>query len=229
MTSTGTTAFNPATSDLVLNAFSRIQITSSQLTTEHLVTADLEANLAQVKFANKQPNWWKSELVTQSLSFGSATYTLPARVVTIVLAYMTTVSGSSSTDRVITPISTSEYASYPNKTTQGAPTSFWFDRQITPQVTVWPVPDASSTYTLKLRVLSQMEDASGKSGYTPDFPYRWIDAFSDELTARLSRHFKPEQFQMHKAAAMESWEEAAAQDNEDVPIYVTPSISGYFR
>jgi hypothetical protein len=48
--------------------------------------------------------------------------------------------GSPSTDRLIFPISRSEYAAYPDKTTQGTPTVFWFDRLIAPTFTLWPVP-----------------------------------------------------------------------------------------
>ncbi len=229
MTSTGTFAFNPATSDLVLNAFSRIQLTGSQITTEHLVRASTEANLSLVKLSNKQPNLWTSQLGSQSLTQGTATYTLDASVVDILILYLAVTQGGVTTDRVLGPVSTTEYAAYPNKTVQGPPTSFWFDRQITPQLTFWPVPDNTATYVAKYRYVKQIQDASLRSGYTMDLPYRWFDAFSDDLTARLARHYKPEMYATYKAIADESWNDAAGEDMENVNLYINPGLGSYYR
>lgn len=229
MTATGTTSFNPASSDLILNAFSRIQIKGSELMTEHLLRAETEANLALVKLGNKQPNLWTSTLGTQVLTAGTPTYTLDSSVIALLICYLSVTSGGVTTDRVLGPLSTTEYASFPDKTTQGVPTSFWFDRTITPQLTFWPVPDDQSTYTAKYRYVRQIYDVSAKSGLTMDLPWRWFDAFSDELTARLSRHFRPDQYQMHKAIADESWNDAAGEDTEDVNMYITPGLSGFYR
>lgn len=229
MATTATTAFNPATSNLVLTALSRNQIRGPQIMTEHLIQASTEANLVQVKFSNKQPNLWTSTLDTETLVAGTTTYTLDRSVIDILICYLSVTSGGVTTDRVLGPLSTTEYASFPDKTVQGVPTSFWFNRQITPQITVWPVPDDQATYTLKYQYLRQTYDASLKSGYTQDLPYRWLDAFCDDLTARLSRHFKPENYATWKAVADESWLDAASEDTEDVPLYVTPGLSGYYR
>lgn len=229
MATTGTTAFNPATSNIVLNALSRNQIRGSDITTEHLIQADMEANLALVKLGNKQPNLWTSELGSLSLSSGTATYSLASTVTDITIIYLSVTSGGVTTDRVLGPISTTEYASFPNKTVEGVPTSFWFNRQITPQLTFWPVPDDNATYVAKYRYLRQTYDASAKSGYTMDLPWRWLDAFGDELTARLARHYKPELYQVHKAIADESWMTAAGEDTENVSLYLTPGLSTYYR
>lgn len=229
MATTGTNAFNPATSDLVLNAFSRIQLRGAQLTTEHLTRASTEANLSLVKLGNKQPNLWTSTLGTQALTASTATYTLDPTVIAILICYLSVTSGGVTTDRVLGPVSTTEYASYPNKTTEGVPTSFWFNRQSTPQITFWPVPDDTATYTAKFQYVRQIYDASLKGGYTMDLPWRWLDAFTADLAARLALHFKPELAAPYAALAEQAWSDAAGEDTEDVPFYVSPQIGGYYR
>lgn len=235
MTSTATYAFDPASSNLVLVAFGRIGIRRTEITAQHLSDADTEANLLQVKLANRQPNLWKSELFTQVLTPGTATYTLQRRLIAIQSAYLTITSGTGPTavaiDRVIWPLSTSEYAAIPRKTQQAAPTSYWYDRQITPQITLWPVPNAPSatTYTLNLRALSQIQDVGLRGGATLDMPYRWLDVFVADLAHRLSRIYAPDKEAARKADAVEAWAEAANEDQERVPLYISPALQGYWN
>lgn len=229
MTSSGTYAFNPPISDVVLSAYSRIQIRRSALIAEHLTDAAREANYLLIEFNNKQPNLWRSELQTVPLVQGTATYALPSRTVMILAAYIRRGSGASQNDRLIFPISTTEYASYPNKNTQGFPSVFWFNRQIVPQVTLWSVPDASSTYTLLLQTATQIQDANLPGGETADLPNRFLDAFVAGLAYRLARIWKPELEQARKADAVEAWSVAATQDTEDVDLVLAPQIGNYYR
>ncbi|HEY6861669.1 MAG TPA: hypothetical protein VI358_18030 [Pseudolabrys sp.] len=229
MTTTATTNFAPSTGNMVLNAFSRNQIFGAKITTEHLVQAEIEANLIQVKYANLQPNLYLSNLTPLSLTQGIATYTLPATVVDILIIYMTTTQGGVSTDRVLGPLSTVEYAALPNKTVQGAPTSYFWNRLINPTLTIWPVPDGTATYTLNYRFWRQAYDASARSGYTPDMPYRWLDAYSWELTARMAAHYAPANFDRWQGMADKAWRDAAGEDSENVNIYLTPGLGSYYK
>lgn len=227
MTSSGTYAFGPANSDIVLSAFSRIQMRRTSLLAEHLMDAAAEANYLLVEFSNKQPNLWRSELYTFPLVQGTATYTLPARSIMILSCYLRTGTGVSQNDRIQFPVSTVEYASFPNKNEQGFPSVFWFNRQITPQVTFWLVPDASSTYTAELQMVSQIQDVNLPSGETPDLPYRFYDAFLAGLAHRLARNWKPDLEQARKADAQEAWTLAATQDTENVSLILQPMIGVY--
>lgn len=229
MTSSGTYAFGPANSAFVLNAFDRIQIKPSALLVEHMQRSAIEANLLLVEWANRGVNLWKSELQTVALTQGTATYTLPARTVSILVAYISVTNGSVTTDRVIAGISTYEYGAMPNKATQAPPTSYWYNRQITPQMTLWPVPDLDDTYTLKLQTMVQVQDVGLTSGQTPDMPYRWYDAFTAGLAHRLARVYKPELEDKRKMDYVEAWQFAASEDTEDVPYYIAPGLSAYYR
>src|SRR5271166_6041095 len=229
MTSSGTTSFNPAFSDVVLAAYARIGLRRPALTTEHFLDAGNEGNFLCSEWSSKQPLLWKSELISQVLTQGTATYTLPARVVMILLCYIETGSGTSTTDRVIGPLSTVEYAALPNKTLQAPPTTFWFNRLITPQVTFWQVPDGAATYTAQFRCVSQVQDVTIPAGVTLDVPYRALDAFVAGLAYRLARiHAQPLE-QQRKMDAMEAWMTFSGADVENVAMYITPGLSAYYR
>lgn len=230
MTSSGTYAFSPAAADLVINAFGRIGIRRAAITVDQLIDAAMESNLLLTQWGSIQPLLWRSETqLISSIVQGTATYSPFPRTVSVLLASIRTGTGSSQVDRVIGPLSTTDYASLSNKTTQGPPTSFWFNRQIAPSITLWPVPDASSTYTLVLQTVSQVQDVALANGQTLDTPYRFLDAFTAGLSHRLARLYAPAMEQARKADAMDAWQIASGNDVEDVPLVLAANIGSYFR
>ncbi len=229
MTTTSTYAYGPAASNLMLTAFGRIGIRRTEITAQHLADAENEANLLQVNLANKQPNLWTDELYTQTLTASTATYTLNARLIAIQAAYLTTTSGGVSTDRILWPLSTFEYSAIPDKTQESPPNSYWYNRQITPQITMWPVPDSSATYTLNLRVCRQIQDVSLVSGTTLDLPYRWLDVYVADLAHRLSRIYAPDKEMLRKQDSIDAWANAATEDKENVPLYIVPQTQSYWH
>lgn len=229
MALTGTYAFNPAGGNLVLSAFARIGIRRTEITAQHMADADVEANLVQVELSNRVPNLWLDELHTQVLTASTATYTLPARLVAFQAPYISITSGSSTIDRIIFCYSTFEYAAIPNKTQEGPPTCYWLNMQITPEITFWPVPDDSSTYTFKARMLRQVQDASLSNGLNIDFPYRWIDVFVAKLAHRLARIYARDLEQQRRADAEEAWVIAATTDKEQTPTYLNVATQSYWQ
>ena len=142
--------------------------------------------------------------------------------------FIRTGTGTSQNDRTIYPISTTEYTSYPNKNLEGFPTVFWFNRQITPEITFWPVPDQTSYYTAYLKVVRQVQDANLPGGETPDVPLRFLDALIAETSYRLSRAWRPELEDKRKQDAIDAWTIAATQDVENVPMTIVPSVGTYY-
>lgn len=230
MTSSGTYDFSPSIGQCILAAFERIQLRAPEIRIEHMNTAKMESNLLMSRFSNLQPNLWKVEQIATTLVSGTATYDVPARVVMILDAWVRTNSGTANqTDRYITPVSRTEYASFANKATSGPPTTFWFNRQIAPTVTMWPVPDSAQTYILDYYACSQIQDTGLTGGQTPDLPYLWLDAYVAGLAHRFARVYKPELEQQRKADADEAWQIAATQNTEGVPISFAPMLGGYYR
>lgn len=228
MTTSGTYNFSLSNADIVLDAFGDLTIRPSSLLAEHLRDGWRALNLALVKFDNLQPNLWKSADETISLVEGTATYTMLAYDVNILSCFIRTGTGTSQNDRTIWPVSTTEYTSYPNKNTEGFPTVYWFNRQITPEITFWPVPDTSSYYTAYLKVVRQVQDANLPGGETPDVPLRFIDALRAETAYRLSKKWKPEMETLRKQDAIDAWSAAATQDVENVNLTITPQLGSYY-
>jgi hypothetical protein len=237
MASSGTYDFNPSLGEILLNAFSRCGIRRTAILQEHLQDARFETNLMFTEWANRGVNLWKVDKQSIPLAQGVATYyadsTLQpngaSKTIMVLDAYITTGNGQSQFDRVIMPISRTEYAQVPNKNLQSPPTSFWFDRLINPTITLWPVPDQSNQYTLTFYRVIQIQDAEVSNAQTLDVPYRWLDAVCSGLAARLSAIYAPERLQLLTAKAEQSYQIASTQDTENVPLYIMPGLSGYYR
>jgi hypothetical protein len=226
MTTSGTYAFNPSLGEIVLYAYQNIGVRPAAVLQEHMESARMATNMMLSRWSNQGVNLWAVDLVTVPLVEGQTTYAVDNNTIMVLDAYTTTDSGI---DRVIMPISRTEYASYPNKTQQGFPTSYWFDRLISPTITLWPVPDGSSATILKYYRVRQVQDANLQNGENAEIPYRWLEAFADGLTYRLARIWQPQMAVALKGQADESYQIAADQDVEAVPTYISPMIGGYFR
>lgn len=230
MTTSGTYNYNPSIGEVVLYAFNLCQVRSTSIVQEHLNSARQAMNMMLSRWSNMGVNLWKVDTETITLLDGVSTYSVPADTVMILDMYARTPSGTTNTDRIMMPISRSEYASYPNKLQEGFPTVFWFDRLISPTVTIWPVPDGSGNpTTITYYRVTQIQDANLPGGETIDVPYRWLDAFSSGLAYYLSRIWQPQLSGQLKQDADEAYSIAASQDTENVSVYISPMIAGYFR
>lgn len=226
MTTSGTYTFNPGLGEIVLYAYMNLGIRPTSLVQEHMDSSRMATNMMLSRWANQGVNLWAVDLIETPLVEGQATYAVDANTVMILDAYTTTDQGI---DRVIMPISRTEYSSYPNKTQQGFTTSFWYDRTISPTVTLWPVPDGVSATVLKYYRVRQIQDANLRNNEQVEIPYLWLEAFADGLTYRLARIWNPQLAVGLKAQADESYNIAANQNVENVGTYISPMIGGYFR
>jgi len=228
MATSGTYTFNPSLGELVIYSYQNIGVRPTAILQEHMDSARMATNMMLARWANQGVNLWCVDLVTTPLVQGTSTYSVNSNTVMILDAYISTVSGGVSTDRIILPISRTEYASYPNKAQQGFPTVYWFDRLISPTVTIWPVPDGSQT-NLKYYRVRQLQDSNLQNAEQVEIPYLWLEAFADGLAYRLARIWNPQIAPALKAQADESYDIASRQNVEQAQQYISPMISGYFR
>jgi hypothetical protein len=228
MTSSGTYNFGMTNALSIVAAYERLQIFAPSLRNEHFATAARELNLAFANASNKQVNLWKVDLLSVPMVAGVVTYTLPVTTLMILDAVITTTYGGVVNDRYITPMSRTEYATISNKGARGQPTQYWFDRLITPTVTMYPTPDQSTIYTLNMYRCIPIQDANVPGGETPDLPVRWEDWLVAELAYRCSRVYKPQLEAQRKIDAKEAWETAAAFDVENANLSITPPIGNYY-
>ena len=130
MTTSGTYTFNPSLGELTLYAYNLVGVRNTALLQEHLEAARMATNLLLARWSNQGVNLWAVDLITTPLSTGVSTYPVDSNTVMILDAYVTDNNAGTNIDRIILPISRTEYASYPNKEQQGFPTVYWFDRWI---------------------------------------------------------------------------------------------------
>lgn len=219
--------FNPGGGELIIEAFSRIGVRPSEITQQHMYHARISSNLVLSEWSNITPNLWEVGLQTVPLTEGYAKYTMPAETVTILDCYISTSLDGDTQDRYLFPISRTEYASYPNKEQQGYPNVYWFERLISPQVTLWPVPDGNGPYVLKYYSVRQTQDVANNK--TVEIPYRFLDAFVAALAWRLSMKYQPAYEQRAYEIMQRSWNIASTQDVENNSIFIVPGISGYYN
>jgi len=167
---------------------------------------------------------------TISTSTPAATYSIDPSTVVMLDTYVeNTTNGSQPIDRILLPISRTEYSNYPNKQQVGFPTVFWMDRLLAPQVTLWPVPDGVSSQTLKYYRVRQIQDANYTSGQNVEIPYLWLEAFAYNLALRLAIIWNAQKVALLKPLADEAYSIAAEQNVETAQQYISPQIQGYFR
>lgn len=194
-----------------------------------MADAEQESNLVQVEISNLTPNLWLDELYTLTLTAGTASYALPARLVAFQAPAIRITSGGVSYDRIIWPYSTYEYQSIANKAQEGPPTAYWLSMTTTPEIFFWPVPDANSTYEFRVRMLRQVQDASLANGTNLDMPFRGLDMYVAKLAHRLARLYARDLEQQRKMDAQEAWNVFATTDKEQTPTYLNVSTNAYWQ
>lgn len=146
----------------------------------------------------------------------------------------TQASGVDTTDFIMTQVSRSDYVSQADKGPNliYRPTTFWFQRRITPILTLWNPPDDNSAYILHLWAMTQPFDAVVEGGVGVDIPYRYIAAFSAGLAAKLARKYPPPipgAVGELQAEAMQALQDALREDVERVPLYLAGGMQSYWR
>ena len=228
MATSGTTTFNLSGGELLIFAFALCGVRRTALTPEHMADGRIAFNLLLAALGNDIPNLWTVDLVSEVLIPGTATYSVSADTIMILDAYIRTGTGESQNDRIIWPISRTEYASMPNKTMTAPPTVFWFDRTLSPELTLWQTPDDQETYTLQYFRATVVQDQQLAGGQQVDVPRWWLLAIAYGIAELLSDIYAPDRSASISAKATARLKDAREQDVENVPFYIMPMTSGYY-
>ena len=224
MAVSGTTSFNLDLTELVEEAFERV---GSELRTGYdLKTARRSLNLLFADWANRGVNMWTFEQGSITMVPGTATYNLPADTVDLLEHVIRTGAGNSATqaDLTITRISVSTYATIPNKLAQARPIQVWIERlQEAPRITVWPIPDASQTYTFVYWRMRRIDDAGGGVN-TMDVPFRFIPCMVAGLAYYLAMKIPGgvERLGILKEQYDTAWQLASDEDREKASVRFVP-------
>lgn len=224
---TGTYNFAPSMGEMVLYAYGLCGIRRSALTQSHFEDARIATNILMGRWSADGVNLWQIDLQYIPLIQGQTTYPVPSNTIVMLDMYYTINNGQQEIDRIMTPISRTEYANYPNKHQQGAPTVAWFDRLLAPTVTLWPAPNGQQA-AFKYYRLRQTQDSNLQNGANVEIPIYFLEAYATGLAYRLALSWAPTQAPGLKQLADESWGIASRQNRETSNVYVSPMLNGYF-
>jgi len=215
MTTSGTRAFNLDVGEIIEEAYERCGL--EVRTGYDAKTARRSLNLMFAEWANRGVNLWTVTQATQTLTQGTAQYTLGTDVVDV----LEMVLRRSNTDYEMDRISRGEYVTLPNKTTQGRPSQFYFDRSIAPVINLWATPDSSFDSIIYYYV-RRIEDA-GTLVNTTDMPFRFYPCMVSGLAYYMAMKRAPERLQLLKAVYDEEFQRAADEDIERVSLKLQPA------
>ena len=186
-------------------------------------TARRSLNLMFAEWANRGLNLWTVKQGTQTLTQGTSAYTLTTDSVVDLLEVTLR---RDSTDFELVRISRGEYATIPNKTTQGRPSQYYFDRQIAPVINLWNVPE-NSTDQLIYYFVQRIDDADALVN-TTDMPFRFYPCMVAGVAYYIGMKRAPDRLQMLKAVYEEEFQRAADEDEGRTPLKLQPSLD-YLR
>ena len=220
MTTSGSRDFNLDVGEIIEEAYERCGL--EVRTGYDARTARRSLNLMFAEWANRGLNLWTVKQAFFTVTQGTEEYSLESDVVDL----LDVVLRGNNTDYEVQRISRGDYATLPNKTTQGRPSQFWLDRQISPKLYLWSVPE-NSTDQIRYYYVRRIEDADDLVN-TTDMPFRFYPCMVAGLAYYMAVKRAPDRVQMLKTIYEEEFQRAADEDQGRTPLKLQPSLS-YLR
>ena len=220
MTTSGSKDFELDVADYVEEAFERCGL--EVRTGYDLKTARRSLNLLLADWANRGLNQWTIKQRTVTMVQGDGEYDLGTDVIDVLSA----VCRRSGSDITLSRLSRDGYLTIPSKTSQGRPSQFFLDRQVTPKLYLYSTPE-NATDTIVYDALVRMDDADDMTN-TMDMPFRFYPCLAAGLAYYVSMKRAPDRIQMLKAIYEEEFERARTEDRDRSSFNVTPQYQ-YLR
>ncbi len=185
-------------------------------------TARRSMNIMFSEWANRGINLWTVKQATLTLSAGTSTYSSATGLASPMNDILEVALRRNSVDYSIDRISRGDYLDIPNKSTSGRPSQVYFNRQTSPELSVWPVPE-NSTDQLVYYYITRIEDADTLQN-TTDVPYRFIPCMIAGLAYYLAMKKAPDRIQLLKAVYEEEFQRASDEDEDRVALKLQPDI-----
>ena len=219
MALSGSTNFELAVDEYIEEAFERCGL--EVRTGYDLKTARRSLNLMLAEWANRGLNQWTIEQRTQTVTADDTEYDLGTDVIDI----LSVVVRRSGTDFNMTRISRDVYLAIPTKTSTGRPTQFFLDRQITPNLKIWPAPE-NSTDVIRYDALTRINDADTNQD-TIEVPFRFYPCLTAGRAYYLSMKRAPDRIQLLKSVYEEEFDRAMAEDRDRSSFNIKPTMDYY--
>jgi len=225
MSTSNTFNFNPSLGDFVTNAFAKCGIRRTELTAQHMQDAAFESNLMMSDWAGDGINLWNVQFGSFPLTQGTISYPMSANITFLLDVYIT----QGGFDRLLYPISRTDYASLAQKYVQGYPTSYWYDKLLSPNFYPWPLADSNNTYVLNYYYMEHNQDSVLANGTQQQIPWEYYSAFASGLASRLAYLYAPDRVPVLEAKYQRDWLRAQQVGSENVPLTMNVGLSSYFR
>ena len=219
MALSSSTNFELDVAEYIEEAFERCGLEAK--TGYDLQTARRSMNIKLAEWANRGLNQWTIEQRTQALTADDADYSLGTDVIDI----LTAVVRRSSTDFSMSRVSRDTFTNIPVKTTTGRPTQYFLDRQITPNLKIYPAPE-NSTDVIVYDALTRIQDADAQVN-TMEVPFRFYPCLTAGLAYYIAMKKAPDRIQLLKTVYEEEFERAMAEDRDRSAFKVNPQLSYY--
>tara|TARA_R100000426_G_scaffold34828_1_gene28071 strand:- start:285 stop:953 length:669 start_codon:yes stop_codon:yes gene_type:complete len=220
MTTSGSKDFELQVDDYIEEAYERCGL---EIRTGYDArTAKRSLNLLFADWANRGLNQWTIKQRTQALTASTNSYNLSADVIDV----LSVVCRRSNSDLSVERLSRNDYFIIPSKTTEGRPSQFFLDRQVTPALKLYPTPE-NATDTIIYEALVRIDDADAYTN-TVDLPFRFYPCLAAGLAYYIAMKKAPERIQLLKAVYEEEFERARTEDRDRSSFNVTPNYQ-YLR
>jgi hypothetical protein len=217
-----------STARIIEHAFRRAGVGVEKQTPDTVQLARDNLFFLFASYSNRGLPLWCVEEVSIPIVAGTKMYECPAGTVDVMMVNLRSVVGATYTDRPITRMSRDQYFLLPNKEVSGTPVQYWYDRQLEPTLTLWPVP-TDATQTLRVVRQRQIGDVGALTEQL-DIPVRWIEATIWQLAKRIVLSLPgldPQTKQIVIQMAAENQIETEAEDVDNAPVMFQPDISVY--
>jgi len=219
MTVSGSKNFELDVAEYIEEAFERCGL--EVRTGYDLKTAKRSMNLLFADWANRGINQWTIAQRSFTVTSNDGQYDLNADVIDI----LSLVIQRDSTDYSLDRISRDAYLNIPTKSTQSRPTQYFLDRQITPNLKLWPLPD-NSTDVIYYDALIRLDDADTFVD-TIQVPFRFYPALAAGLAYYIAVKKAPDRIPLLKPMYEEELGRAMDEDRDRSSFQVSPQLRSY--
>lgn len=218
MATSGTKTFELDIADYIEEAFERCGVMTRA--GYDLRSAKRSLNLLLAEWANRGLNQWTIQGSTTAVVANTSNYVLDASTIDVLSPLvLRTGTGVNQSDIELARISRGDWNNIPNKNTVGRPVQYFVDRQISPTIELWPVPDQA--YTLVYDRLTRMDDAVAYTN-TLELPFRFYPCLVAGLAYYIAMKRAPDRLQMLKSMYEEEFERAASEDRDRASLMIAP-------
>ena len=225
MATSGTKTWTLYVDEVIDEAISRIG--SDPTTGKEASSARRTLNIMMRDWGNRGVQLWTIDETTQTVTEGTANYTLDTYIVDITEAVLSRTENSVRTDFQMEKINRDDYMNIPVKSTKGRPSQFWLDMQrAAPVAYLYPTPQ-NSTDVFRYKRRNRIEDITA-STESIDIPDRFLPCAVSGLSFYMAQ--KRPQIDINRRQELklqyeEEFKRALDDGREKVDLRIVPNIA----